>query len=167
MDSRVVNKLIRSEVWPILREQGFTKFNARNAWRYRPPLIDVVNFQSFNAYLAEGVGCTSYSFGLNLGVYLQGGHDTAIKRNKTGYLPPHQAECHSRVQLNKREPILSPMGERLVAERLRPEPYGLRTCSGSLSAFGPDWPKRVSPNAPIGWRTEFEAPGSRRSDGAR
>jgi len=105
MDSRVASKLIRSEIWPILRRQGFTKLNARNAWRYRQPLIDVVNFQSFNSYLAEGIGCTTYSFGVNLGVYVQDGLDSQVKRNKAGRLLPHEAECAYRVQLKKRKPI--------------------------------------------------------------
>jgi hypothetical protein len=54
----------RSSRWPGLRSS-----RDRNSWRTCPESKWVVNFQSFNSYLAEGVGCTTFSFGINLGVY--------------------------------------------------------------------------------------------------
>lgn len=54
----------------MLREAGFTAFRGRDAWR---PLDDqtwVVAFQSFSSYLAEGVGCTTFSFSVRLGLHL-------------------------------------------------------------------------------------------------
>jgi hypothetical protein len=33
MDSKVVNKVIKKHIWPFLKEQGFSKFTSRNAWR--------------------------------------------------------------------------------------------------------------------------------------
>lgn len=71
MDSKVVNKAIRENIRPILKEAGFSKFTARNAWRYRGEIIEVVNFQFFNSNLAESVGCTTYSFSINLGSYFK------------------------------------------------------------------------------------------------
>ena len=106
MDSKVINKLIRSEVWPLLRDQGFSKFESRTALRYRGPFINVVNFQSFNAYLAEGIGCTTFSFVLNLGVYVIGSaHERFIKRDKGGLLLPREYHCPFRVNLKKRTPV--------------------------------------------------------------
>jgi hypothetical protein len=106
MDSKVINKLIRSEVWPLLRDQGFSKFESRTALRYRGPFINVVSFQSFNAYLAEGIGCTTFSFALNLGVYVIGSaHERFIKRDKGGLLLPREYHCPFRVHLNKRTPV--------------------------------------------------------------
>jgi len=106
MDSKVVNKLIRSEVWPLLRQHGFTKFSARTAWRYRAPFVDVVNFQSFNSYLAEGIGCTTYSFTLNIAVYVQGSAiEDRVKLDSAGRLMPQECECAFRLQLEKSEPI--------------------------------------------------------------
>ncbi|HSB16298.1 MAG TPA: hypothetical protein VLE22_17720, partial [Bryobacteraceae bacterium] len=91
MDSRVVNKLIRSEVWPLLRDHGFSRFESRTAFCYRGPFINVVNFQSFNAYLAVGVGCTTFSFGLNLGVYVMGSaREHLLKRDASGLLLPRE-----------------------------------------------------------------------------
>ena len=70
MDSKVVNNELRGVVRPLLTDLGFTRFTGRNAWRVIDGAKWVVNFQSFSAYLADGVGCTTYSFGLNLGIYL-------------------------------------------------------------------------------------------------
>ena len=61
MDSSVVNGWIRKRIWPVLRDGGFTRFTPRTAWRYIPTRIEIVNFQSFNSYLAESVGATTYS----------------------------------------------------------------------------------------------------------
>lgn len=69
MDSKVVNKAIKSNIFPFLKEQGFTEFSGRNALRSSDQTVDIINLQSFNSYLAEGVGCTTYSFAINLYVY--------------------------------------------------------------------------------------------------
>ena len=71
MDSRAVAKEINREIWPLLRREGFTKFSSRTAWRHTPEQIHVVNYKSFNSYLAEGVGCTTFSFALNLGIFFR------------------------------------------------------------------------------------------------
>ena len=106
MDSKTVNKLIRSEVWPILRERGFTRFDSRTAHRYRDAVIDVVNFQSFNSYLAESVGCTTFSFGLNLGIYFLGSdRERLIKKDPKGRLLPQEYECQFRAHVKKRSSI--------------------------------------------------------------
>lgn len=106
MDSRVVNKLIRSEVWPLLRSQGFSGFESRTAFRYLGSFINVVNFQSFNSHLAEGLGCTTFSFGLNLGVYVVGcAQEDLVKKDDSGLLRPREYECSFRTSLRKRAPV--------------------------------------------------------------
>ena len=103
MNSAAVNKLIRSEIWPLLRAQGFTQFDSRTARRFSSWRTDVVNFQSFNAYLADGIGCTTYSFAVNLGVHLAGGWgDRWIPRDKRGRCLPAEYHCAFRTQLQKR-----------------------------------------------------------------
>ena len=67
MDSRDVNKAIRLKIRPLLKAAGFSRFTPRNAWRFGTSKVDVVNFQSFNSYIAECIGCTTYSFSVNLG----------------------------------------------------------------------------------------------------
>jgi hypothetical protein len=109
MDSKVVAKQIKQEIWPLLRREGFAKFSPKTAWRHTPDQIHVVNYQSFNSYLAEGVGCTTFSFALNLGIYFRAipfgypagsGPDPSIK--------PQEYHCHFRHRLLKsiEQPIL-------------------------------------------------------------
>jgi len=106
MDSKTVNKLIRSEIWPILRRFGFTHFEPRNAYAYRGSFINVVNFQSFNSYLAGGLGCTTFSFAVNLGVYIPGQPGAHwVRRDKTGHLLPCEPQCGFRSQLRKSNPV--------------------------------------------------------------
>jgi hypothetical protein len=108
VDSSIVNKEIRRVVWPVLRNAGFTQFTARSAWRYVPSKIDVVNFQSFNSYLAHGVGCTTYSFALNLGCSFDTIPRLKTVEQKKGHLRPKEWECHFRFRLHKaiRQPEL-------------------------------------------------------------
>jgi hypothetical protein len=104
MDSSSVNKEIRKHIKPLLIEAGFSLFTSRTGWRYGTNRIDVVNFQSFNSYLAGGVGCTTYSFALNLGCYLTYipyPHGVERLKQKEGRLTPQEYECHIRRPLNK------------------------------------------------------------------
>jgi hypothetical protein len=111
MNSTVVNKEIRKRIWPVLKENNFTAFTPRTAWRYSDRRIEVINFQSFNSYLAEGVGGTTFSLALNLGTYF-----TEVPSefgpngitSKDGRLCPKEYECHFRRQLQKtlNQPIL-------------------------------------------------------------
>ena len=70
MDSKVVSRELRAVVRPMLRDAGFSFFRGRHAWRTLDDQTWVVDFQSFNAYLAEGVGCTTFSFNVRLGLHL-------------------------------------------------------------------------------------------------
>src|SRR4051812_46815994 len=66
--SKDVDRVIRAEVWPFVREQGFI-VRGRTARRYWPDAVDVVNFQSYSAQQAMVHGITSFSFQVNLGVW--------------------------------------------------------------------------------------------------
>jgi hypothetical protein len=69
MDSKDVSAELRKEIRPLLKDRGFQKFTSRYAWRVHDDRVDVVNFQSFNDYKARSLGCTTYSFAVNLGCY--------------------------------------------------------------------------------------------------
>lgn len=100
MDSTIVNKEIRKNIRPLLKENGFTKFTARNAWRVSPQIIEVINFQSFNSYLAEELFCTTFSFSVNLGIYYLSVHNNPwINHNPPEF--PKEYECHARRSLTK------------------------------------------------------------------
>ena len=104
MDSKVVNKAIKKEIWSFLKEQGFSKFTARNAWRYNQDTIEIVNFQSFNSYLAGFLECTTYSFAVNLSIYFTRIPDefpNSPIKEKDGFLLPDVCRCHFRKVLLK------------------------------------------------------------------
>jgi hypothetical protein len=105
MDSKAVNREIRAAIRPVLRAHGFRTFTERTAWRHSSTRIDVVNFQSFNDYMAGGLGVTTYSFGLNLAQWLTciPPDDFGIKERR-GLLAPQEWECHVRIQLRRRLP---------------------------------------------------------------
>ena len=101
MDSSNVNKEIKSVIRPLLKDVGFSQFTARTAWRYSDGKIDVVNFQSFNSYLANAVGSTTFSFGINLGCSFDAIPQRARVKRKNGFLQPQEYECHFRFRLQK------------------------------------------------------------------
>lgn len=105
MDSKIVNKAIKQHIFPLLKSNGFEVFTQRTAWRYGTNKIDVINFQSFNSYLAGSLGCTTFSFGVNLGIYFKDipnqfpGHSF---KERAGYPCPQECECHFRKPLLKK-----------------------------------------------------------------
>ena len=109
MDSRVVAREIKREIWPLLRGKGFTKFSSKTAWRYTPEQIHVVNYQSFSSYLAGGVGCTTYSFSLNLGIFFRAiPFAYPVKKGPDPSVQPQEYYCHFRHRLlkNIEQPVL-------------------------------------------------------------
>ena len=95
MDAREVTREIRRLVWPALREEGFEAFTGRTTWRYASDDIDVVNFQSFSASVADSIGCTTFSFAVNLGVWLppDAWEGLELKRDAEGRLRPEEYQC--------------------------------------------------------------------------
>ena len=113
MDSRDVTRAIRRLVWPVLREHGFAAFSGRSAWRYVGDSVDVVNFQSFSASLADAVGCTTFSFSVNLGVWLppDASEELEPKRDAQGRLRPAEYQCvphRRRLQKSLAQPWFKP-----------------------------------------------------------
>lgn len=102
MDSKTVSKQIRKEIKPLLADNGFTRFTSRSAWRFGQETVDVVNFQSFNAYNADVLGCTTYSFSVNLGVYpIYLARELLVKHHE-GSPAPEEYMCPFRRSLRKR-----------------------------------------------------------------
>jgi hypothetical protein len=102
VDSRDVTREIRRVVWPVLRAEGFDSFTGRFAWRYVESAVDVLNFQSFTASVADGVGCTPFSFGLNLGVWVPGELEARyLKPDSNGRPQRAEFECMKRTHLTK------------------------------------------------------------------
>ena len=88
-----------SLAWPVLKDRGFTCFTSRTAWRDQEQLIDIINFQSFNGYNADVLGCTTFSFAVNLSIYLAdvpSDHPLAIRNER---LRPAEIYGHIRRRL--------------------------------------------------------------------
>lgn len=101
MDSSVVNREIKSKIRPFLQDDGFTQFTPRTSWRYSHGKIDVINFQSFNSYLANSLGCTTHSFCVRLGCSFDFMPYRQRVKRKDGYLRPEEYECYFRLALQK------------------------------------------------------------------
>jgi hypothetical protein len=102
IDSKAVNRVLREIVWPDLKSIGFSRRTPRTAWRDRQGAIQVVNFQSFNSYRAEAIGTTTFSFGVNLGVFYPA---LAEQSSMAVFIPdqtrPAEWRCHARKHLGK------------------------------------------------------------------
>lgn len=111
-------------MWPVLGAAGFDSFTGRSAWRYIDASVDVVNFQSFSASIADAVGCTPFSFSLNLGVWAPGDDPPQLKRDPKGRLRPQEWQCGRRTRLDKSivQPWFEPFSRRDTARW----PRGLR-----------------------------------------
>ena len=103
LDSKFVNSKIRGIIRPQLKTMGFSKFTARNAWRFHDDRVDVLNFQSFNKYHADVMEITTYSFSVNLGcIYPDVPRSDGFpvcKTSKNGELRPQEFECQFRGSL--------------------------------------------------------------------
>jgi hypothetical protein len=119
MDSKVVAREIKNEIWPLLRREGFTKFSSKTAWRHTPEQIHVVNYQSFNSYLAEGVGCTTFSFALNLGIFFRAiPFEYPVTKGPDPSLKPQEYHCHFHHRLLKNiEQLVLPRRDTWYVER--------------------------------------------------
>jgi uncharacterized protein DUF4304 len=102
VDSKAVNRALREIVWSDLQTLGFTRRTPRTAWRDRSHAIQVVNFQSFNRYLADAMGATTFSFAVNLGVFYPAIADrSAIASFIPDRLRPPEWHCQARKHLGK------------------------------------------------------------------
>jgi hypothetical protein len=83
MDSRDVNRAIKQIVHPALSERGFETFAPKRAWRHLPDRTWIVEFRSFNTYQASVMGCTTFSFHVELAIALRGGNENALRRPRS------------------------------------------------------------------------------------
>jgi hypothetical protein len=114
VDAREVTRRFRTELWPTLKSQGFTRRTERVAWRDVGDSVDVIEVNLIGP-LADGIGCTSYSFGVfvaSLPAYLRSDH---VKADPKGRRRPHYWESELKMQLTKTlpqpwfRPFASPM----------------------------------------------------------
>jgi len=102
IDSNAVNRALRALVWPDLDRLGFVRRTSRTAWRNGEAVTHVVNFQSFNRYLADLMSATTFSFSVNLGVFYP---EIANISGMSAFLRdpgrPQESHCQARKHLAK------------------------------------------------------------------
>jgi hypothetical protein len=102
MDSKVVDRALREYLWPRLKEAGFDRRTGRTSWRDRGDAVQCINVQSYRATLADWMGATTYSFGVNLGVLFEAiASRSAIGGFITDRSRPKEDQCHLRKFLTK------------------------------------------------------------------
>jgi hypothetical protein len=100
IDSKVVDRSLREILWPELKAIGFRR-TGRTAWRDRPSAIQVVCIQSFNSYLADGLGATTFSFSVPLGVFYPIVAAAGLSHFRGDPRRPAEWDCHARYHLGK------------------------------------------------------------------
>lgn len=112
MDSKVITKKIREIIRPLLKENGFTEFTGRNARRYSKDTVEEITFQSFNSYVAHGVGCTTYSFAVNLYVYFKCFENNPKYESATGLVKTYGVPINKRLwKTLKQDALFHPFGD--------------------------------------------------------
>jgi hypothetical protein len=101
MDARGVTKGIRRVVWSALRDEGFSEFTGRGAWRRGDGGVDAVFVGSVGA-LFDAVGCTSCSVSATVGVLLdEGSERLGVPVRPSGMAAPHPGQCHLEMFVEK------------------------------------------------------------------
>ena len=98
MSTKQLTNAIRQIVRPSLQDRGFCTQGSKDFCRTVPHAIQVINFQSFNAYKVKFLEITELSFTVNIGIYF-----TFILHNGTPLQKkcPREYQCHFRWKLKK------------------------------------------------------------------
>ena len=102
VDSKTVDRVLRQHLWPALVEAGFDRRTGRQTWRDRGDGVQCVAVQSFNGYLAAGLGATTYSFAVNVGVFFPAIADRSpFGASVRDRARPDEPTCHLRRTITK------------------------------------------------------------------
>jgi hypothetical protein len=69
--SRVVKRYIDNEIWPAMRQHGFSRTEGRVAWRTHRDRIDIVEFVTFSSYETQRLRLKPGSFTIEMGCHLK------------------------------------------------------------------------------------------------
>jgi hypothetical protein len=116
VDSKAVSRELRAVVRPMLKDAGFTAFRGRDSWRILEGQTWVVSVQSFSSYLAEGVGCTTFSFSVRLGLRLADDMATPLPRDRA-FPKDHEASFRFTALKRLAQPWFHPWGDPVASDR--------------------------------------------------
>lgn len=105
IDVKDVNRALRQDLWPYVKERGFQFRTDRAAWRYRDRGVDLIEVQSVGSG-ADAVGCTPFSFSAYAGSLpaFMGTGEAGSPRGIPPEMPkarPHYWDMHLRFRLEK------------------------------------------------------------------
>lgn len=95
----LLNKSLRRNLSPVLRDAGWDVADARNAFYRTPVLIGVLKLRSIGARISGASGFPSPSLVVEAGMYFHECIQGKIRTNKRGDLEPQEYECQRRLQL--------------------------------------------------------------------
>jgi hypothetical protein len=141
VDSKFVDARLRRILWPELSAIGFRR-SGRTAWRDRPHAVQVVCIQSFNSYVAEGVGATTFSFSVPIGVFYPVIEEfDPVPSFHGDPTRPAEWHCHARSHLGKG---ISQVGEWFPRPlRDRPEVWFVKPDGSNVEAVVTDARDRI------------------------
>lgn len=99
--SAIINKALRKHLSPIIRDAGFQKVDARNAWAWRNDCVWVMNVRAVGRYFSEVTGWPPASVAVSLGTFYTFIPSTSVKIDNNLLLPT-EYQCHMRSHLNRR-----------------------------------------------------------------
>lgn len=121
--SSLINKSLRKHVAPVLREAGFEKVDARNAWAWLDHAVWVLNIRAVGKRFSEVTGWPPSSLTVWLGVmftFMPEPPESELKLDGQGRLSPKEHQCHMRTNLERelnQKPLLKTLETK--AERRR------------------------------------------------
>lgn len=90
----LLDRAVKTQLRPLLEEHGFSRFTARDAWRFHADRIDVVHVQTFSVHDAGYTRRGLDSLSVNPGCHLRyiPSHAGTI-RDKDGLVLPKESQC--------------------------------------------------------------------------
>ena len=98
-----VNKIIRRDLSPLLKQQGFAQVQVRHNWGWHGSCTWVLDIRSVGSYFASVTGWPAQSLSVSLGVFYDFvplGLPRIAKHTPDGKPLPADVDCHQRSVLN-------------------------------------------------------------------
>jgi hypothetical protein len=103
ISSPEINKVLRKNLSPILRQNGFSHVQPRRAWGWHGPCVWVLEIRAVGNYFSVVTGWPPMSVVVSTGVYYDFIPDEThtVSADSQGHLCPREYLCHARYQLER------------------------------------------------------------------